>query len=190
MIYYHYSNMRWRKRRLNPRRNFQLLNCPISKNSCTLVITTLSIGRTLLIIIWLNIFWGTFETYMGKYARNKTKVKFSDFISSASKKSAKSRKKLRQMIFSRIHTKAVQVQKQIFFLETFGPSEINPGKSKQFEENIKWIISIMFMLLLISQQNYYPSNYPNILQHMHFLSFLHSSKLDDNKLGHDWLAFK
>ena len=65
-------------------------------------------------------FWGTFETYMGKYARNKTKVKFSDFISSASKNSAKSRKKLRQILFSRIHTKAVQVQKQIFFWKLSG----------------------------------------------------------------------
>ena len=51
---------------------------------------------------------------MGEYARNKTKVKFTDGNSSALKKSAKIRKKLIQLIFSRIHTKAVQVQKQIF----------------------------------------------------------------------------
>ena len=35
-------------------------------------------------------FWGPFATYMGKYARNKTKGKSSDGNSSASKKSAKS----------------------------------------------------------------------------------------------------
>ena len=35
-------------------------------------------------------FWVSFATYMGKYSSNKTKVKFSDGNSSASKKSAKS----------------------------------------------------------------------------------------------------
>ena len=59
-------------------------------------------------------FWGSFATYMVKYASNKTKVKFSDGNSSSSKKSAKSRKKQRQLLFSRIHSKCVQVQKQIF----------------------------------------------------------------------------
>ena len=34
-------------------------------------------------------FWGPFETYMGKYASNKTRVKFADGNSSASKLSAK-----------------------------------------------------------------------------------------------------
>ena len=35
-------------------------------------------------------FWGLFATYMGKHARNKTKVKFANGNSSASKNSAKS----------------------------------------------------------------------------------------------------
>ena len=60
-------------------------------------------------------FWGPFATYIGKYARNKSEVKFSDGNSSALKKSAKSRKKQIQLLFSRIHRKAVQFQKQIFF---------------------------------------------------------------------------
>ena len=33
-------------------------------------------------------FWGPFATYMGKYARNKGKVKFSDGNASSSKNSA------------------------------------------------------------------------------------------------------
>ena len=44
-------------------------------------------------------FWGPFTTYMGNYARNKTKVKFADGNSSTSKKSAEIREKLRQLLF-------------------------------------------------------------------------------------------
>ena len=56
MIYQHYSNMQWRKRQMDPIRKVQLLLCPVSNNSCTLVIMTRSIGRTLPMIIWLDIF--------------------------------------------------------------------------------------------------------------------------------------
>ena len=65
-------------------------------------------------------FWGQFLTYMGKYERNEKKVKFADGNSSASKKSAKIRRKKRQLLFSRINPKAVQVQKQIFFWKLLG----------------------------------------------------------------------
>ena len=78
-------------------------------------------------------FWGLFETYMGKYARNKTKVKFSDGNSSASKKIAKIRKKQRQLLFSRIHPKVVQVQKQTFFWKLLGHQN-STRKNKQFKE--------------------------------------------------------
>ena len=64
-------------------------------------------------------FMGFFATYMGKFARNKTKVKFSDVNSSALKKSVKGHKKQRHLLMSSFHPKAVQVQKHIF-LETFG----------------------------------------------------------------------
>ena len=38
-------------------------------------------------------FWGPFSTYVGKYARNKTKVDFADENSSSSRKSLKNWKK-------------------------------------------------------------------------------------------------
>ena len=46
------------------------------------------------------------------------------------------------------------------------------------------------MLLLIWQCNSYASNYLNTFRHKHFCFFLHSSLLEDNKPGHDLLAFK
>ena len=44
-------------------------------------------------------FWGSVATYMGKYAGNNTKVKFSDDNSSALKKSVKSRRKTKTASF-------------------------------------------------------------------------------------------
>ena len=85
-------------------------------------------------------FWVPFATYMGKYSRNKTKVKFADVNSSALKKSAKSLKKLRQLLLSRIHPKSVQGQKG-YFLETFGPSEINQGKGNSLKPMVSFQLS-------------------------------------------------
>ena len=59
-------------------------------------------------------FWGDFETYTSKYARNKTKVNFNYGNSSSLKICVGSRKKERQIILSRVHPKSMQVQKDIF----------------------------------------------------------------------------
>ena len=61
---------------------------------------------------------GPFATYMGKYERNKKKVKFDDDNLSASKNSATIWGKI-PLLFSRIRPKSAQVQKHMFFLGIF-----------------------------------------------------------------------
>ena len=91
---------------------------------------------------------------MGKFARNKTKVKYSDVDSSASKKSERSHKYQIQLLISRFHPKIyVTVKKQIF-LETFGPPENNRENSRQLEDKDKSstfniIINITFTIILM-----------------------------------------
>ena len=97
-------------------------------------------------------FWVPFATYMGKYSRNKTKVKFDDVNSSALKKSAKSLKKLRQLLLSRIHPKSVQVQKR-YFSGNLRAIRNKSRKRKQSEANgefsiIKWLISLFLLFYL------------------------------------------
>ena len=64
-------------------------------------------------------FCGPFATYIDRYARKMEKVKVSVGNSSAYKKSAKIRKKQRQLLFS-MRPKAVQLQNQIFFWKILG----------------------------------------------------------------------
>ena len=60
-------------------------------------------------------YWGSFMTYMGRCARNKTKVKFAYGDLQASKKSVISLKKQIHFLISRVNPKAVQVQKHTLF---------------------------------------------------------------------------
>ena len=60
-------------------------------------------------------FWGPFSTYMGKYASNKTRVKFADGNSSSSKKSAKIRKIQRQLLFSKNIPKMCKFKNRFFW---------------------------------------------------------------------------
>ena len=90
---------------------------------------------------------------MVKYARNKRKFKYADDNSSASKKCVKIRKKKTAYFIKNSFQSCASSQTDIF-LEIFGSSEINPKKTKHFEDkgefsSIKLFTSIMFMLLLI-----------------------------------------
>ena len=74
----------------------------------------------------------------------------------------------------------MQVQKTYIFMETFGPSEINPEKANILKTTVNSQVSndslaYFLMLLLISRNYPYASNYSKILRHKNFGSFLHSS---------------
>ena len=87
-------------------------------------------------------FWGSFATYMDKYTGNKTKVEFYDGNSSASKKSAETRKeKKRQLLFSRIHPESVQVQTQIFFWKRFGHQKSIRNKANNLKTKVSFQLS-------------------------------------------------
>ena len=65
-----------------------------------------------------------FVTFMGKYARNKTRVKFADGFSSALKNSTRSKKNKDSFFHLKFIPKLCK-SKTRYFMETFGPSEIN-----------------------------------------------------------------
>ena len=132
--------MQCSKRQLNPRRNVQLLICTISKTSCTLVIMTRSIGRTLLMIIWLKIFGVHFRlTWVSMQGIRQRLILLMKIHHLRGRVWRIGKKKTASFLNN--SSQSCASSKADIFMETFGPSEINPEKANSLKTKVSFQVS-------------------------------------------------
>ena len=83
-------------------------------------------------------FWGSFATYMGKYASNKTKVNFDDGNSSALKKSPKSLKNTAS--FVKNSSQSCAISKMYIFWKHLENQKLIGGETNSYKTKVSFQI--------------------------------------------------